>query len=147
VQRDPIGLNGGINVFGYVGGGPVGGVDPEGLRWPTIVCEVITRGLKHAAKKTNDGIDEVYNNNKRANDRAKRHAEEACTVAYVGNDYAQGDDDLCKYLECMRTASDRHQKYAEENENWRNKNRREGKPIPCSAPGIPKRIPKLRRYL
>jgi RHS repeat-associated protein len=31
VQRDPIGLNGGINVFGYVGGRPVFWVDSTGL--------------------------------------------------------------------------------------------------------------------
>jgi RHS repeat-associated protein len=32
VQRDPIGLDGGINVYGYVGGGPVGLYDSKGLR-------------------------------------------------------------------------------------------------------------------
>lgn len=32
VEADPVGLRGGISVYGYVGGNPLGHVDPEGLR-------------------------------------------------------------------------------------------------------------------
>ncbi len=31
LTRDPIGYAGGVNLYGYCGGGPVGAVDPEGL--------------------------------------------------------------------------------------------------------------------
>ncbi len=46
LTRDPIGYDGGVNLYGYVGGNPVGWVDPEGIdrqpgktppnKWPPL---------------------------------------------------------------------------------------------------------------
>jgi RHS repeat-associated protein len=49
VQRDPIGLDGGINVFGYVGGGPLYWADPEGLVGQ--ICVLNPAGCAQAADK------------------------------------------------------------------------------------------------
>jgi RHS repeat-associated protein len=45
LQADPIGLGGGMNRWGYVGGNPMGGVDPLGLDEAVLTNPGVTIGL------------------------------------------------------------------------------------------------------
>jgi RHS repeat-associated protein len=38
LSRDPLGEEGGLNLYGFVGNGPVGRVDLFGLAWNTLIC-------------------------------------------------------------------------------------------------------------
>ena len=43
LQRDPIGIRGGLNVYGYVENSPLAGVDPSGLGILGDILDVITK--------------------------------------------------------------------------------------------------------
>jgi RHS repeat-associated protein len=61
IQADPIGLGGGSNPYGYAGGNPVNGMDPEGLQTIGAVLEVgaeffLKRQVEHAVTRRIPGV-------------------------------------------------------------------------------------------
>jgi RHS repeat-associated protein len=57
LTRDPIGYAGGSNLYGYVGGNPVGGVDPWGLKpgyWEQFTTKV-NHGIFHTKRAWKSG--------------------------------------------------------------------------------------------
>ncbi len=63
ISRDPIGLEGGVNLYSYVGGNPVAWVDPMGLHFPgSDYCRHIEDRLRSNRKEIDDRIQELNEN-------------------------------------------------------------------------------------
>jgi hypothetical protein len=51
--RDPIGYEGGINLYGYVNSSPVGNVDAAGMAGPTVTAKVTAKATDNPTKNSN----------------------------------------------------------------------------------------------
>jgi len=77
--KDPIGLNGGLNVYGYVGGDPVNGIDPEGKEVVNgMVCAATVKAIDLTATAIdfNNSVSEAKMNLKHLRDLAASRASE-----------------------------------------------------------------------
>ncbi len=77
--KDPIGLNGGLNVYSYVGGDPVNGIDPEGKEVVNgMVCAATVKAIDLTATAIdfNNSVSEAKMNLKHLRDLAASRANE-----------------------------------------------------------------------
>ncbi|WP_249384148.1 RHS repeat-associated core domain-containing protein [Chitinivorax sp. B] len=56
-QSDPIGLNGGLNTYGYVGGNPTLFIDPTGLKGQCIKGKIGESGFEYCDNQPDNIID------------------------------------------------------------------------------------------
>jgi RHS repeat-associated protein len=57
IQRDPIGIRGGLNTYRYLDGEPLAGVDPSGLaNWGTLEMGAVYHGWRGTGKSVDESV-------------------------------------------------------------------------------------------
>ena len=137
MQTDPIGLNGGINTYAYVGGRPVGFNDPFGLYWkyvieygPDLICAGVGLIFSKNYKKHKDYTETEFD--RKAKEIEKRYEQKInnCIILRQANRITP-----CEYLECAEEAG--AEQLAQKEENYEYLNAPNPWEFPGCQPGPP----------
>jgi RHS repeat-associated protein len=90
VSADPIGLEGGMNLYSYVGGDPVNWIDPEGLDWLNdYMNRPTSKEDKEMLRKKYEKLRPMWENTKKQDERykqwvAENNARRAAKLKFTG---------------------------------------------------------------